>query len=715
MARAVGLLVPVAGGAVWLALALTRSDSGVNANGAALVVVVVVAGACVLALPALLARATGRRVLPVDAMGPTGVLAGAVSIGVALTGASSPFVLLELAVAVVVGALVPGRRLALALPTSAAALVGALVFASADAGTVVADALVLFGFGMLGRALFFGTLKAVRMREESRVDGEMLRLYDDARLFGLVGSAEPGDERAQDKRLVAQTLAVRDGCYRILRLGARALKPDAAALYLLDGNGKELVLKEQLLDVDGPLIQKLSASAGALGLALKKGQAIRLLDADGPAVQVHRRGAKSVLVAPLREAGRVLGVLVFDRNRAALFDDDDESLALSLCEELVALLRTERVLERLDVEHKKIGRIFSVARAFGGVVHVDDAMEHTLQAALDLAPQATAAVVVVERAASGAATLRVCKVAGAHVDLLACLDDAAFPLDDDAWVGRAILQRTTLPHVALAQVRGQRDDSSADDVGLASVSARGLYRGGDGRAAALGDLRAIPLFAQGDAVAALVVALPKGERLRTALVESLAVVADLAGVAVGGARLFETVERQATTDGLTGLYNRRTMDQKLAEAVARAKRMKTPLCTVLVDVDHFKSVNDTYGHSTGDDVLKAIARALADSVRTSDVVARYGGEEICAILEGTDAAGAAQLAERMRVAVKSLRLTTDKGPLSVTASFGVGVFSEKDMGPDSSVDSTGRALLERADAGLYKAKQSGRDRVVVTS
>src|SRR5262249_11683406 len=151
------------------------------------------------------------------------------------------------------------------------------------------------------------------------------------------------------------------------------------------------------LDVDGTMEPRVAAGSGALGLALKRGQAIRLLDADGPAVRVHRRGSRSVLCAPLREGQAVRGVVVFDRSHADLFTDDDESVALALCEELTALLRTERVLERLDGEHKKIARIFGAARAFGGVVRVDEAMQHTLEAALDLCPSASVAIVEVGR------------------------------------------------------------------------------------------------------------------------------------------------------------------------------------------------------------------------------------------------------------------------------------------------------------------------------
>ncbi len=660
------------------------------------------AAAAALGVPLVLARVQGKRALPPHALGALGIALSFVVLAVASlpSAPGAPLWALAFALAVVAGGVVAGRRLALALPLGAVALALSLVARGAEAADVVALALLYLGFGALGRGLFFATLTAVRARQEARVDAELLRLYDDARLFGLVGSAEPGDGASADKRLVAQTLAVRDGCYRLLRLGARALRPDAAALYLLDSAGKQLLLKEQLVHVDGALAVRLAVHTGAPGLALKRRQAVRLVDTAGAgaAVQAHRNGARAVLCTPLRDpfaaAGALRGVLVFDRSSSLAFTDEDESFALALAQEIEALLRTERVLERLDGEHQKIARIFGAARAFSGVVRLDDAMDQALAAALDLAPRASAALLLLEPGRS----LRVRRVGGASAALLAC--DEPLSLDDDTWVARAIAQRTALPHTALharANSTGRRSAIDAPEGG------RGLYHAADRRALQHGDLRVAPLFAQGEVVAALVVVTPPGERLKPAVVDGLLVAADLAGVAIGGARLFETVQQQATTDGLTGLVNRRTLDTRLDEAIARARRLRTPLCVLLGDIDHFKSVNDTYGHGTGDEVLKHVAHALTGVARTSDVVARYGGEEFCVVLEGTEQAGGVRLAERMRLAIKELRFATANGPLSVTASFGVALLLDSD---------DAHTVRARADAALYRAKERGRDRVL---
>ena len=681
LAQRLGVAAPLAVGGL-----LAFAEGSTGALAAATVVALSVAA---LALPHVVARATGRRLAVPGAQGPLGVLGAGLAVATALTGPVSPVAPLLLAVAVAQGALLPLRRLGVAGAALALALAGALHSSGAGLGAVASAVLVSLGFALLGRALFFGTLRAVQVREAARVDGELLRLYDDARLFRLVGRAD--DDDGGRRRLVARTLAARDGCYRLLRLSMRALQPDAAALYLLDASGKQLVLKEQIAEVEPEPRARLAARVGAPGLALKKGQPIRLVDArdgaeDGVAVQAHRRGAKSALAVPLRDGAAVRGVLVFDRARPELFSEEHETLALALAEELMALLRTERILDELDHERRSIGRIFEAARAFGGVVRPEDAVATALRTARDLAPSASVALVELGAAAHGE-TPSVHVVAAEGEEAAALAVGATFPLDGESWLGRALTQRTALPHVALAQ----------------AGSGRGLYASDDEGAALFGDLRVIPLFSQGEPVGALMVAVPAGERLRAPVVDALLVAADLAGVALGGARLFVAVERQATTDGLTGLVNRRTLDQKLVEALARAQRTRAPLAVVLADIDHFKSVNDTYGHGTGDLVLKAVAGAVAGAARTTDVVARYGGEELCLVLEATDAEGAARLAERMRLAIRALRFDTDKGPLNVSASFGVGMF---EVGDDP------HALLERADQKLYQAKARGRDRVI---
>ena len=162
----------------------------------------------------------------------------------------------------------------------------------------------------------------------------------------------------------------------------------------------------------------------------------------------------------------------------------------------------------------------------------------------------------------------------------------------------------------------------------------------------------------------------------------------------------------ATKDFLTGLFNRRAFEDAARAELSRWQRGRDPLALLIIDADHFKQVNDTYGHATGDDVLRALARTVQDQVRELDLVARLGGEELVVLLPSTDVVGARAAAERIRQAVERLRVDAPGGKLvRFTVSVGISAAS-RDAG---SVE----LLLQRADDALYEAKRRGRNRSVV--
>lgn len=163
------------------------------------------------------------------------------------------------------------------------------------------------------------------------------------------------------------------------------------------------------------------------------------------------------------------------------------------------------------------------------------------------------------------------------------------------------------------------------------------------------------------------------------------------------------LERLASTDGLTGLLNRRRFDEMALAEIDRAQRYGRPFSMLLVDLDHFKQVNDNFGHNAGDAVLRIAAQRVMASVRTTDVVARYGGEELSVLLPETDEAEALSVAERIRQAIGSQPVSYEDKQILVTASVGGAEYLPQD-------DSVAR-LIGRADAALYRAKQTGRDRV----
>ena len=176
-----------------------------------------------------------------------------------------------------------------------------------------------------------------------------------------------------------------------------------------------------------------------------------------------------------------------------------------------------------------------------------------------------------------------------------------------------------------------------------------------------------------------------------------------AAVALENARLHRRVERQAVTDGLTELANRRQLDEALANEIGRLERFGGSLSLIYADLDDFKVINDRHGHQAGDDVLRAFAEVLRRMVREIDVAARHGGEEFAVLLPETDMDGARRVAERIRQELASTQVETAAGPLLVTASFGVASFP---------AEPTQDELFAAADRALYRAKRSGKNCVV---
>lgn len=169
-------------------------------------------------------------------------------------------------------------------------------------------------------------------------------------------------------------------------------------------------------------------------------------------------------------------------------------------------------------------------------------------------------------------------------------------------------------------------------------------------------------------------------------------------------KLYKEIETLAITDALTGVYTRRYFLERFEEELKRSKLRKSKMAFLLVDADHFKKVNDTYGHLTGDEVLRQIAAVLKESVREIDIVGRYGGEEFCVVLPDTDAKGVVFVAERIRKTVGGKKIRAYDAVLHITISIGIAVFPTD--------GETAEELIDKSDWALYRAKSAGRNCII---
>ena len=583
-----------------------------------------------------------------------------------------------------------GAGYVLALPvTRGVPLVGAML--GLDVGMTLArggDLLVpgahagfTILFAALYHALLGARLAAARKAEHEAVKKRIAEAEQSARELRLVATADEGGER----HLLAAVAEVEEVLRGTLLVAEAALKPHAAAIFLLSPDGESLQLRECIAEEDGLFRGPLSSKQGALGAVVTAARPVRL-EGDGPALSYYEGAppVSSFCGVPLTErgGGPLLGALIADR--ATPFSSDDERVLVALAAEAVRAIAAERLLGAVRREKEEKARFFKALEELNRTTTLAQAAETAVLQARRMCPALDLCAVTLADAGTGRARHRVLAADG---DGSQALRDLSFA-DNAGLVASVVKLGAPLPGRALGAM---------DRVVI--FDNKTLVRG-------LASLKIFPLRAGDATVGALVC----GSRKKGALSESsqkeLAMLALQAAEALVRTRLYEQTEKLATTDGLTGLLNRRTMNVQLAARLREAQRYGRPLAFLLLDVDHFKKVNDTWGHPAGDAVLKGVARTAQKQARDTDLVARYGGEEMALILPETDLRGALAIAERVRAACAAQSHATEQGPVKVTLSVGVSGWQ-----PGMGAGVTPEELLETADRALYRAKQGGRNRV----
>ena len=216
-----------------------------------------------------------------------------------------------------------------------------------------------------------------------------------------------------------------------------------------------------------------------------------------------------------------------------------------------------------------------------------------------------------------------------------------------------------------------------------------------------GSMTIVPLKLEDRVIGAIVIASPERDAIPHEEATNVGLLGAMAATSLEIVWEMEEVSKRARTDPLTGLYNRRHFDELLGQMIKQTDRFGDPVSLIMADVDHFKNVNDTWGHDAGDDVLKSLADTLKAGVRDADICSRFGGEEFAIVLPKTTLQGAAELADRLRKQVEAKPVMVNGEPIAVTISCGVACY------PDGVI--TKEALFAAADRALYEAKSAGRN------
>jgi diguanylate cyclase (GGDEF)-like protein len=456
----------------------------------------------------------------------------------------------------------------------------------------------------------------------------------------------------------------------------RILGAERALLFLIDDAGAPVPFVGR--DSGGADLDAATGYGSTLvARVLDSGEALVVTGTDEGAAlgsqSVVLHGLRSIMVTPVRLKGKVIGVVYLDSRLArGVFTEDDVEVLTAITSHVAISLETARAAQ-LDLAVSTARRQQELAEALrasltelAAILDPDAVLEHLFRT-------------MCRQIEASAGWLLYCGDGEATVVATAGTADPGILLDPAGHRDLATLCAPESPIVLTDS------DLPAPLRALVGAHPYALV---------------VPLVARSGRVGMVVLG---GEALDDTGREVAAALAGQGMIAYDNARLFSRVQELATTDELTRLHNRRHFYAQATELVERARRDGTGLAAVMLDIDRFKHINDSYGHGVGDDVIQEVARRLRSCVRPGDVLGRYGGEEFAALLPIGHALDA-DLAERMRHAVGSAPVATRGGPVEVTISVGVA-----HLAPDDALEQ----LLGRADRSLYRAKEAGRNRVVV--
>ena len=439
-----------------------------------------------------------------------------------------------------------------------------------------------------------------------------------------------------------------------------------------DASGNDIV---ELTGYSSTIVDRVTATHEAMVLTgTEQGAAI-----GSESAVTH--GLRSILVAPLVMEDRLLGVVYLDSRLAkGIFTHDDVAILSAITSHVAFALETARLAEmELSVASERRQRevaelLRDSMRTLGQSLEPRGVLRATLQTSVGALSADAGAILLAD-----GERLEVAAAVGSGVNLPPEGYDIARA--DQPEIAEALRSRSPL---AVSTVMSDRNSP------LFALLGR------------CGSFVIAPLVVREQAIGALVVIARRPNAFGETQTKIVAALAGQGVVAYENAQLFSRVQTLAQRDELSGVANRRHFFELARRAFAEARQTHDPLSAMMLDIDHFKDVNDRYGHASGDDVIRAVAQRIAGVVGSGDVLGRYGGEEF-ALVVNSDLPSAAELAELLRHVISETPITTAAGPVAVTASVGVAELSERDS-------DLGR-LLQRTDAALYEAKRAGRDRV----
>ena len=567
--------------------------------------------------------------------------------------------------------------------------------------------LLIAAFAGLQFSLVRGELWRQRSEHDRRVADAISDLQQQARDFRLLiptdgprreltpSATVSGRQQSEELLTRGATLSLAQNLSAMTALVKDALALQTCVLHFVSEDSTALKLVAMSSSADGIAQQPLAIDAGIIGTVFRTQRPQILTLPKASQLSYYAAGGYQVtafLGVPLCKDGKVIGVLCADRagtaDRPTPFSEADQRILTEAGSLILRSVECERLfmaVERSQYEHE---RLYHASARLSGALTQAEVLRTSFSALAEICEFDFAALTAYDPQE------HVHRVLAAEGDpmLTAAVDGLQFP-DNTGLVAMSIKNQIILPRSG--ELRDHYTPIFDTDLRLRSYSS----------------LLIVPLLVGRLGMGTLVVAAKRSAAFGASKTGMLGVLANQIAASLENARIYQTMESMATTDGLTHLKNRRVFQDRLGDMCRRSERHGGQFSLILADIDHFKKINDTYGHLVGDQVLKRVAQVLLSTTRTIDIAARYGGEEFALLLDSTDLTGARLLAERIRQEVSALTFHTEKGVLQCTISLGLAAHPH-DVEPGQEAFTDGRGLISAADRALYQAKREGRNRAL---
>ncbi len=559
-----------------------------------------------------------------------------------------------------------------------------------DTRSLVEHSSLLGVFAFLNMLVFRAEIARIRRVSRQRIETELKKMKEAARSYRLIGAPAGAQERTvaparedEDRLLRSGVDEIHQAVEFALSLLRRTLGLRTAVLLGMDAAGSVLHIQELSSSEDAISPGPFGVRDGIFGAALAR---LEQLSLAGPKSGQHvpyysrKPAIGSVCATPLLDHGQARGLLVVDRETREPFTEEELATLTGAARFILRAIENERVFVQLERAKVEQGKLYRAANALSAATTEAQVIEAGVNGAREFAAFDFAVVTLFDRNSS---EHEICAVSGEGATELV---GQRFR-HNSGLVSMVVANRHALPY------RGDYDPARQ------VVFTRRICP------PEMPSLLVLPLLVHERALGTLVLGSRRKGAFGDSVRPTLEILASHVAVSLANARMLARLEEMATLDGLTGLYNKRAVTEIGAQKLKSAARFQKPLSLLVCDIDHFKRVNDTYGHDVGDVVIKGFADVLKRVKRDTDAVGRFGGEEFVIVCEETDERGAELLAERIRTELEAVKFHSELGPLQVTCSVGVAPFP--------AAGATWEQLFKATDEALYASKRGGRNRVTL--